>query len=158
MPRGQRKGVPKCDQHEFYLRPCQENVSHPQQLSLSFCSAHEEKRGKSLGARGGCQQAPIYNTDRSCASPAFILPSDKVFLLFLRTTTDCGGRKCCRSIICVLGLLLKKGQSWYCFSLPRTWLNPDPNTISATSANCTTKTIWKYSLPHPARPQSDPQE
>lgn len=158
MPRGQRKGVPKCDQHEFLLRPCQEYVPHPQQLSLSFCSAHEEKRGKSLGVRAGCQQAPIYNTDRSCASPAFILPSDRVFLLFLRTTTDYGGRRCSKSIICFSGLSLNKNQNWYCLTLSRTWPNPDPNTVFATSANSTTRIIWKYFLPHPARPQSDPQD
>lgn len=113
MPRGQKKAEPKCDQHEFELKPCFQHMAHIQQLSLSFCSRHQEKRGKKGGEKGKCLQAPLYNTDNSWASPAFILETDKVFLALLRITIDCGGMKCCWNIICVSVLFLSKSRNWY---------------------------------------------
>lgn len=80
MPRTSKKAPKKCSSHEFSLKPCTERLRRPQNLSLSYCVKGGEQRSSSAGKNVGCLQAPIYNYDSSYASPAFILPSDNVFL------------------------------------------------------------------------------
>ena len=81
MPRASKKAPKKENSHHFSLKPCALHLKRPQNLSLSYCAKSGEQRSRNTSHDTGCFQAPIFNTDNSYASPAFILPSDTVTLL-----------------------------------------------------------------------------
>jgi hypothetical protein len=143
MPRGSKKTTQKCAAHEFSLRPCSEHVRHPHNLSLSYCAHQGTGRGGPGASKTGCLQAPIFNRDQSHASPAFVLPTDKVFP---STTQDYYGMRRGEMLeeheLRFLNFTDEKSELVSMISLSMC-LNRDQKTISAMSAAHTTRIILR---------------
>lgn len=95
MPKKFKKTPKPCQSHLFSLKPDpnQDKSPRPINLTLSFCSRNAEGE-REAQEQVQCIEAPIYNDDRSFASPAFILPCDKVKPNIVRVTTSSEEIKC----------------------------------------------------------------
>lgn len=83
-----KKTQKPCQSHLFSLKPDskQHSSTRSLNLTLSFCSRNAEGSADAQ-EEVKCIEAPIYNNDRSFASPAFTLPCDKVRTKIVRATT-----------------------------------------------------------------------
>jgi hypothetical protein len=90
-----KKTQKPCQSHLFSLKPGSKHNSSARSLNLtlSFCSRNVDTPAD-VQDEIKCIEAPIYNDDRSFASPAFTLPSDKVRTKIVRFITCSDEIKC----------------------------------------------------------------
>lgn len=95
MPKKFKKTQKTCQSHLFSLKPIpkQNAPARPLNLTLSFCSRNAEASSDGQ-EEVKCIEAPVYNIDRSFASPAFTLPCDKVRTKIVRVITPSVGIRC----------------------------------------------------------------
>lgn len=83
-----KKTQKPCQSHLFSLKPDSKHNSSARSLNLTltFCSRNAEASADGQDEIK-CIEAPVYNDDRSFASPAFTLPCDKVRTKIVRVIT-----------------------------------------------------------------------
>ena len=89
MPPKAGKKDKVCVEHEFSLRPKNSLCYYHNPLNIELCRRAPAGRGKK---DGDCYEGPVFNRDRNCQTPTFVLASDRVCITLYRKSLRTGNQ------------------------------------------------------------------
>ena len=77
-PKAGKKEKITCVDHVFSLRDKNSLCYYHNPLSIDICKRATMGRGKK--EVGDCYEGPVFNKDKNCQTPTFVLASDRVLV------------------------------------------------------------------------------
>lgn len=75
MPRGKKGESKTCGRHTFMLKPEGPKCYFKEAVQVEFCLNQEKMRSRRGKLGQECYEGPVFNRDKNCAMPSFVLNS-----------------------------------------------------------------------------------